>query len=131
MARVAEFVLWVLIFALAAIGISAAYGVLSMVDTAPIAKTLASHCTDSASLSSCLDGVARLNRMRVSTWLTAAATALAGTGTACGFALIVLAFNSAGAARAERDRRTVLLTGLAAMGISGAVLIAALIVRSM
>lgn len=130
MAKLAHFVLWVIILAAAASGIGVGYAVLKSSDMEPALKVITAQCSGPTNGATCLDLLARLDRLRALAWLTSAAVTLAGIGTAFGLGLVVLSFNAANGSRSERDRRSMVTTGLIVLSVSVALLVAALIGRS-
>lgn len=130
MAKFAHFVLWVFILAAAGTGIGVGYAVLKSSDIEPALNVITAQCSAPMNAASCLDLLARLDRLRASSWLTSAAVTLAGIGIAFGLGLVVLCFNAANGSRSERDRRSMVTTGLIVLSVSVALLVAALIARS-
>jgi MFS family permease len=129
MAKFAHFVLWVFILAAAATGIGVGYAVLKSSDLEPALKVITAECSAPMNGATCLDLLARLDRLRAMVMLTSAAVTLAGIGAAFGLELVVLSFDTANGSRSERDRRSMVTTGLIVISVSVGLLVAALIAR--
>jgi hypothetical protein len=129
MATFGRFVLWLLVFLTAVIAIRSGYGVLQATDVEPVLKAMATQCSAPASVTTCVDVLGRVDRLRASAWLSAAVTALGGVGLAFAFGLLILSFDVADG-RSERDRRYTMSSGLIVIALSTAALIAALVARA-
>jgi F0F1-type ATP synthase membrane subunit c/vacuolar-type H+-ATPase subunit K len=129
MAKFGRFVLWLLVFLTPVIAIRSGYGLLHATDAEPALKAIAAQCSAAASVVTCVDVLGRVDRLRASAWLSAAAIALGGVGLAFGFGLLILSFDAADG-RSERDRRNIMSSSLIVVALSTSALIAALAVRA-